>query len=99
MATMACQAVEDGNPCRHPAGYAVSLEEEGPNGTRVLAARQVCAGHLAALADWALARPTPYAGEAEDVYLTLYERRVTVASLTSSRSPDAIVSSVSALFP
>jgi hypothetical protein len=82
-----CEAIAGGDPCQHLAGYALSLEEEGPNGTRVLAARHVCAGHLAATADWALARPTPYAGEAEDVYLTLYERRVTVASLTSDGSP------------
>ncbi|MGI8792208.1 MAG: hypothetical protein ACR2H3_03375 [Acidimicrobiales bacterium] len=80
---LTCESITGGNSCQHPADYAVSLEVDGPNGTRVLVARQVCARHLAATADWALARPTPYAGEAEDVYLTLHERRVTVASLSA----------------
>jgi hypothetical protein len=83
MAAMACQAVEDGNPCQHSAGYVLSLEEEGPDGAGVVVASHVCADHLAAAADWALARRTPYAGEAEDVYLTLHERRITVVSLAS----------------
>jgi hypothetical protein len=89
---MACQAVEDGNPCQRPAGYVLSLEEEGPDGPGVVASCHVCADHLAAAADWALARPTPYEGEAEDVYLTLHERRVTVVSLTSSGTTSRSVS-------
>jgi hypothetical protein len=92
MAAMACQAVEDGNPCQHPAGYVVALEEEGPDGAGVVVSYHVCAHHLVAAADWALARPTPYEGEAEDVYLTLHERRVTVVSLTSSGTTSRSVS-------
>lgn len=87
-----CEAITGANPCQHPAGYAVSLEEDGSNGALVLAARHVCAGHLAATADWALTRPTPYVGEAEDVYFTLYEQRVTVASLEPMPRGDCILS-------
>ncbi len=92
MAAMACQAVEDDNPCPHPAGYVVSLEEEGPDGAGFRAACHVCADHLAAAADWVSTRPTPYAGEAEDVYLTLYERRITVVALASGKSLGGSVS-------
>lgn len=76
-----CDATAESGNCQRCARYAVALEEDGPEGEDVLAVRHVCTDHLAAAADWALTRPTPYAGEAEDVYLTLHERRVTVASL------------------
>lgn len=79
--SVGCEATAETVRCPRFARYTVALEEKGPEGQGVLAARHVCADHLAAAADWALARPTPYAGEAEDVYLTLHERRVTVASL------------------
>lgn len=81
-----CEAEADGVACDRPAHYIVSLEEEGHEESGVLAARHVCAEHLALAADWALTQPTPYAAEAEDVYLTLHERRVTIASFTSSGS-------------
>ncbi len=76
-----CEATAESGNCQRCARYTVALEEDGPEGEDVLAARHVCADHLAVAADWALTRPTPYAGEAGDVYLTLHERRVTVASL------------------
>ncbi len=77
-AEVTCEAIAGSNTCQHPAGYVLSLEEEGPSGTRILAVRHLCADHLAAGADWALARPTGLAGEAEDVYLTMHERRITL---------------------
>ena len=84
--SLECEAEADGVACDRPAHYIVSLEEEGHEESGVVAARHVCAEHLAFAADWALTRPTPYAGEAEDVYLTLHERRVTIVSFTSSGS-------------
>ena len=84
--SLGCEAEVDGVACDCPAHYIVSLEEEGHEGSGVVAARHVCAEHLAFAADWALTRRTPYAGEAEDVYLTLHERRATIASFTSSGS-------------
>ncbi len=81
-----CEAMAAGTRCQHPAGYMVALEEEGPTETIVIAARNACAGHLASSVDWALTRPTPHSGEAEDVYLTLHELRITVVSLTSDGS-------------
>ena len=83
---LGCEAEVDGVACDRAAHHIVSLEEEGHVGSGVLAARYVCAEHLAFAADWALTQATPYAGEAEDVYLTLHERRVTIASVTSSGS-------------
>ncbi len=87
-----CEAMAAGARCKHPAGYMVTLEEEGPSETSVIAARHACAGHLATSVDWALTRPTPHSGEAEDVYLTLHERRITVLSLTSDGSANGSVS-------
>ena len=84
--SLECEADAAGVACDHRAHYTVSLEEEGDEGSSVAAARQVCAEHLAFAAEWALTRPTPYAGEAEDVYFTLHERRVTIAFVTSSGS-------------
>lgn len=86
-----CEAMTDGVPCRHPARYTVAVEEEGPEAIAVIDARDVCGEHLAPAADRALTVPTPYAGEAEDVYLTLHERRITISSLTNSRSPSSSV--------
>ncbi len=80
---MICEAIPNGAPCRHPAGYRVALEEEGPDETIVIATRDACADDLAAAVDWAFTRPTPYAGEAQDVYLTQHERRISVVSLSS----------------
>ena len=94
--SLECEAAADGIACDHPAHYIVSLEEEGHEGSGVLATRHVCAEHLAFAADWALTRPTPYAGEAEDVYLTLHERRITIGSFTSSGSTGGSVSFQSA---
>ncbi len=80
---MICEAIPNGASCRHPAGYQVALEEEGSDETSVIATRDACADDLAGAVDWALTRPTPYAGEAQNVYLTLHERRISVVSLSS----------------
>ena len=87
-----CEAKIDGVPCQHPARYTVDVEEEGPEAIAVIDARHVCAEHLASAADWAFSVPTPYVGEAEDVYLTLHERRITIASLTNGGSAGSSVS-------